>query len=182
MVHLLVLSDTHDNMDAVNRLVRCSDYKQADMLIHLGDIVSPFTLKALLKSGKRLVGVFGNNDGDKVMLKELCPSLKDQPQHLRIEGINLTLLHGFGSPEVTEGIVDALLNHAPRGSLILYGHTHRYRVKVLEDKIAVNPGALSGYLSDFRSYALLTISTDAVYLEIKDLDSGRVIEQYTLKI
>ena len=182
MIQLLVISDTHDSIQAVNKLSTYQDFNRADMLIHLGDIISPFTLRALLKTGKKLVGVFGNNDGDKVMLKEICPSLKDQPHSLKIEGVNFILLHGFGSPEVTENIVDAILSQAPRGSVILYGHTHMYSVKMREGKAAVNPGALSGYLSGLRSYAVLTLSTNSVQIEIKDLDSRRIIKQHTLKI
>lgn len=42
-----------------------------ELLIHAGDFVAPFTSQSFKELKAPLVGVFGNNDGDKLLLKAL---------------------------------------------------------------------------------------------------------------
>ena len=69
-----VLTDTHDNLEAINRAAKLFAALEVDRIFHLGDFVAPFTAFPLLEAKIPLEGVFGNNDGDReALLKRYAP-------------------------------------------------------------------------------------------------------------
>ncbi len=170
----LIISDTHDNIRALELMVSNEIMKQIDMIIHLGDIVSPFSLKMLLDTKKQLFGVFGNNDGDIDKLKEMCPTLTSQPLIMKLKGWTAILFHGFKEIETTRTVVYSLAAKTT-GSVILYGHTHQPDLKVINNNLIMNPGALSGYLADSKTFGVLEIRDDALIARVIDLDSSSII-------
>ena len=169
---ILVIADSHDNLFAVDELLKKKHYVSSNYVLHLGDIISPFTLVRFLSTKKKIVGVFGNNDGDKSKLKELCSALQDQPLRLSFGNIGFTLFHGFGSPDVTREIIYSLAeNLSVRGikEVILYGHTHSAEVKKFQSVLVINPGALSGYLAGRKTYAVIEVLDDVVKASVYDL-------------
>ncbi|MBM4079867.1 MAG: YfcE family phosphodiesterase, partial [Planctomycetes bacterium] len=70
-----ILSDSHDNLPFIAKALALFEREGVDCLVHAGDYVAPFAMRALLKFKGRVLGVFGNNDGEKVGLKKLCPVL-----------------------------------------------------------------------------------------------------------
>ncbi len=38
-----ILSDSHDNLDAIKKAVNLLNKKKVDLVIHAGDLISPFT-------------------------------------------------------------------------------------------------------------------------------------------
>lgn len=177
---LLVISDTHDSLDMINRLSPYIMMLAPNMIIHLGDYVSLFTLKRLTSFNIRFLGVFGNNDGDKMlMLKSLSGSdaIYDQPYEVDIDGFRTLLLHGFGNRDLTERLV----NYIAVGGiyhLILYGHTHAPRLELVGNTLILNPGTLAGYLSEGPTLAF--INTDELSASILDLNSGRTVKSCRL--
>ena len=65
---IAIISDTHDNLPNIRKAVEIINDKDIDLVIHAGDYVSPFTAKEFKKLNCEMIGVFGNNDGDKAML------------------------------------------------------------------------------------------------------------------
>ncbi|MEI6171408.1 MAG: YfcE family phosphodiesterase, partial [bacterium] len=63
-----ILSDSHDHLRALERIVARFNAENVDLVLHAGDFVSPFTAIPLSKLRAPLVGVFGNNDGDRLYL------------------------------------------------------------------------------------------------------------------
>src|SRR5262249_35268208 len=59
-----VLSDTHDQVHHLSRVIEYFNRLDVDVVVHCGDWVSPFTLTHYAKLKAPLYGVFGNNDGD----------------------------------------------------------------------------------------------------------------------
>jgi putative phosphoesterase len=68
-VRVAVLSDTHDNLQKLRAAPSIAKERSVEVLIHLGDFTSPFTLKELAGSAQRIVAVLGNNDGDPLALQ-----------------------------------------------------------------------------------------------------------------
>lgn len=174
---LLIISDTHDNLAVIDRLGRVvSDFKP-DLMIHLGDYISAFTLRKLLSLGIRLVGVFGNNDGDKILLLTTLSNLgevHEQPFELKLgDGLSMLLIHGFGDRNTTEVMVKSLAMSG-RYDVILYGHTHQVRVEAVNNVILLNPGALSGYLTDKSTAAVFDVGK--MKIKLIDVTSGEVSE------
>jgi len=71
-----IMSDTHDNVPLTKKAIDLFNSKKVEFVIHAGDYTSPFTLKLFKELRCKYAGVFGNNDGDKLLLqdrrKEIC--------------------------------------------------------------------------------------------------------------
>ncbi len=155
-----VVSDTHDYIRGARLAARLFVEHGVELVIHLGDIVAPFTLRAMREAGvKRLIAVYGNNDGEKLLLRQVAGNLgfeiHEWPYILELGGVKLALIHGYGSPEYTRRIVEAL---APGVDILLYGHTHEARVERIEDTLVLNPGEGCGCLTGRVTAAILDVS------------------------
>ncbi len=70
-----IISDTHDNLDAMDRAVEYLNSRDLEMVIHAGDYIAPFAAIALKRLNAKIVGVFGNNDGEKTGLQDKASDL-----------------------------------------------------------------------------------------------------------
>lgn len=157
-----VISDTHDSIEGVRRAAAVINESGAEAVLHLGDVVAPFTLRYMLKELKpKLVGVYGNNDGDRLLLARVAEEggarFEEAPLELTLAGRRLLLLHGHGPPERTKQVVRSLASSGAY-DVVLYGHTHEAEVSRQGRTLVVNPGELHGWLSGRRSLALLDLS------------------------
>lgn len=155
-----VISDSHDNLDNVRRAAEIFNEEGVDLIVHLGDIVSPFTLAELAGRAKaRVEAVYGNNCGEKLGLKRIADlygaGIRDPPYTIELEGAKILLLHGYGSPEETRNIVYSLADSG-RWNAILYGHTHRAEIAYRRGVLVLNPGEAGGWLSK-PSVAILEV-------------------------
>ncbi|MEM4683108.1 MAG: metallophosphoesterase family protein, partial [Ignisphaera sp.] len=66
------MSDSHDNIVAIEKALNIFRKEDIDVLIHLGDIISPFAFAKILEFPAKILVVLGNNDGDIVQLKEMA--------------------------------------------------------------------------------------------------------------
>ncbi|OYT59090.1 YfcE family phosphodiesterase [Euryarchaeota archaeon ex4484_178] len=151
-----VISDTHDNLRAVDKFVEIFKEKEIREILHLGDFISPFTLKKF--QNFKLYGVFGNNDGEKLMLKDVANSLgfllEEPPFELELWGKKFLLLHGYGSRERTRRIVDTFAK-SEEYDFILYGHIHQVDIRRIGSTFILNPGEACGYLFGKNTAAIL---------------------------
>ncbi len=155
---LAIVSDTHDNMSAIKSLLNEFRKYRPSIVVHLGDIVSPFALRELLTYPAKYIIVLGNNDGDKLLLREISMKagalIKDGFYEFTIDGKRFLALHGFGSKDTTLSIVEALANSG-KYDVVLYGHTHSPDIRVVGKTLVVNPGECCGYLTNRKTFALL---------------------------
>jgi len=174
-LRVLIISDTHDNLSNVDLLVRhVIPEEKPEIVVHLGDFTSPFTLLKLKEPGLPVVGVLGNNDGDVGMLREIERNLAPQPVEANLGGFSAFLMHGFKDAAFTEKVAAAIaLSGYYR--LVLFGHTHRYKVERRGKALLVNPGTLSGYLAEEATYAILDTASRNV--QVKQLRSMNVLAE-----
>lgn len=162
-MRLLVVSDTHDNLDAVDALLGAVKGEDFDAVIHAGDIVSPFTLKKF--AGLKFYGVFGNNDGERLVLSRVAQEngmvLVEQPLFLELGGHRIAVIHGVRGAEDTHKLVVSLAKSGDY-DLVVYGHLHRTDIREIAGTLIVNPGALSGYLAGRRTYAWVDLEKRVV--------------------
>jgi len=167
----IVVSDTHDRPERVLEYLRGLEPRgEPRYLIHLGDIVAPFTLRRLAEEasrlGMRMVAVYGNNCGEKLGLQRVAQkhgvSLGEAPRTVELEGRRLLLVHGFGSPENTLEIVDALAV-SNRWDAVLYGHTHKADLRRADGTLILNPGDGGGSL---ERPSLAVLDLDSMEAEI----------------
>jgi len=156
---LLIISDTHDNLNMLDELSKIKI--EFDLVLHAGDIIAPFVVKSLKKLDKKVIAVYGNNDGDKLLLKKRFQDagfeIHNPPHIFEIKGKKIVLTH---LPDFVDEI--AL---SGKYDIVIYGHTHSVDVRKVKDCLVINPGELGGWLSGKGSYCLLDISTMSYKIE-----------------
>ena len=113
---LVLLSDTHLPKRAKalpDPLWRAID--AADVVIHAGDWVDEATLDALEARARRLVGVFGNNDGPD--LRARLPEVARE----EIAGLRIAVVHETGAAQGRERRMDARFGDV---DVLVFGHSH----------------------------------------------------------
>jgi putative phosphoesterase len=156
---LAVISDTHDHMNNILQAVSIMNEKNIDALIHCGDYVAPFVrrwfdgLNDNIK--ENFYGVFGNNDGEKLYLKQvlgrICKIVENAAEII-------TELGGkqiYASHMPSQKSIDALIASG-RFDIILSGRTHNV-VNIKHDNgvLVVNPGEACGYLTGKATFAII---------------------------
>jgi putative phosphoesterase len=147
-----VLSDTHDNLTNIRKAVAEFSARGIEAILHGGDFCSPFVLAEftpLFEKGIKMHAIFGNNDGDRILLKERggnhC-TFRDGMYVLTLDGRRIVLMH---YPDIAEDL------HQSGGfDLVIYGHNHQPKVKGTSKKL-LNPGACSGYLAEKPTIAVV---------------------------
>ncbi len=151
-----VVSDTHDNHEAAKKVAELLRKRGIKIMIHLGDIISPFTLKIF--SGFEYYGVYGNNDGERLLLSKVAEEnnmhIEEQPNIVEISGKKFILYHGSGSVEKTRKTVESFAK-SEEYDFVLYGHTHIVDIRKMGNTLILNPGEACGYLNGKRSFAIL---------------------------
>ncbi len=162
-----IVSDTHDNIPNVLRAFKFLN-KNVDVVLHLGDIVSPFVLRFIsdVYDGK-IYGVFGNNDGDKLFLthhiKKYGWEFSPIPTSVELEGDRFLLMH--------EPIDPKSLIESGKYRGVFYGHTHKRDFLKTPNGIVLNPGETCGYLSGEATFAVLNTETlDVQWINITKLE------------
>jgi putative phosphoesterase len=161
-----VMSDTHDDIAQTKKAVSRFNREGVEQVLHAGDFISPFMIDTLKELKAPLTGVFGNNDGDRLLLERksgMLPSMKITGTFARIDmgGIRIGLVHGKDR-ELVEALTAC-------GSLdlLVYGHTHRPEIRKEGSLLIVNPGEVYGHLTGRSTVALVdTVKRSA---EIVDL-------------
>src|SRR3954471_1619173 len=96
-MRLLLLADTHVPRRARDLPAQVwAEVEKADVVIHAGDWVDVALLDALELRARRLVGVYGNNDGPE--LRARLPEVAD----VALDGVRLTVVHETGGRERRE--------------------------------------------------------------------------------
>jgi len=152
-----VIADTHDNLPLVARAMELFRRRGVGAVLHAGDFVAPFALKALLEPGIPLYGVFGNNDGERAGLGSLCPTLHEAPYRVELGGRTIVLAH---SPQQLDA------RSTEGADLVIHGHTHRVRLEAGRP-LLLNPGEAGGWLTGRPTVAVVDL--EAMKAEIVEL-------------
>jgi uncharacterized protein len=126
-MRLGVISDTHGLL----RPQVFDAFADVDHILHAGD-VGPATILTELEALAPVTAVYGNTDRDE--LRERLP----QVASFELEGFDIVVTHGdqLGTPTPEK------LNAAfPDAQIIIYGHTHRPLLTIVDVVVTVmNPG------------------------------------------
>jgi len=126
-VRLGVISDTHGLL----RPEVFDVFKEIDHVLHCGD-VGAWDVVVELQALAPLTAVFGNTDDSQVR------SRLPQVAEVELDGFRIVVTHGdqLGHP------TPAALHEAfPRAEIIVYGHTHKPLLELVDKTVTVmNPG------------------------------------------
>jgi len=165
-----IMADSHDNLPAIRKAVDFFNREKVKMVIHAGDLISPFTSNVFKNLKMPFEAVFGNNDGERTGLKQayfdLC--VLEDFKSFNIDGRKIAVIHGH-----QDKITNAL---AAGGNydVLIRGHSHKNHIYAWgsEDKelnsqnnhgngesgshtIIINPGETCGYLSGHHTVVIM---------------------------
>ncbi len=140
-MRIAVISDSHDNIWKLEAAM--PHLRAAQAVIHCGDICSPFMIRKL---GEGLAGVavhvvWGNNDGDKLLMAKVAGNFSHIELHgeiavLDLGGLAVAVNH---YPEVARGLA-----MSGKYGMVCYGHDHRAHDERVGKCLLLNPGELMG--------------------------------------
>jgi len=154
-----IIADTHDNLIYTRKAIELFNKRKVEHVIHAGDYTSPFTLKLFKELNCKYDGVFGNNDGDKLLLLERSEgNIHNQPYIFTLNNKKIIVMH-------EHHVIDALADSG-HFDLVIYGHTHKPDVRKVEHTLIVNPGEAGTWLYGTSTVAL----TDLNKMEAKIIE------------
>lgn len=147
-----IISDTHDNLVTTKKAIKFLNNRKVEHVIHAGDYTSPFTVKLFEELNCKYDGIFGNNDGDKLLLLQRSEgNIHNQPYILTLHNKKIIVMH-------EHHVVDALAKSGYY-DLIVYGHTHEPDIRKVKDTLIVNPGEAGAWLYGKATVALADLET-----------------------
>jgi len=155
-----IISDTHDNMPRIKEAVAIFNERETGLVIHAGDYIAPFAIDPLADLECQYIGVFGNNDGEKLGLNKRSQGRINVPPHsLEFGGKKILVLHEPGE-------LDALIK-SQSYDIVIYGHTHKPVIEKQGRTLVINPGECGGWLTGKSTIALADL--DRMTAEIVEL-------------
>ncbi|MEM2281313.1 MAG: metallophosphoesterase [Candidatus Bathyarchaeia archaeon] len=161
-----LMSDTHDCLPMVEKAIKRFNEEGVGLVLHAGDYVAPFVIPRFKDLKARLIGVFGNNDGDRELLKKRFSEnamleMRGNFAEVRIGNIRIALLHG-SEDELLKALIES-----ETFDVVVHGHTHKAETYRRGRTLVINPGEVCGYLTGKSTIALL--DTDKLEARIVDL-------------
>lgn len=154
-----VVSDTHNNLRNVGRIVELLNDAGVARVVHTGDITQAKTLDALAGLAVPLIGVFGNNDCERESLERAVAThgfhFQEPPLECTWHGRRIVVVHDPRD-----------LDRLPHAShdLALHGHTHLYRLTHTAGRLEFNPGECAGHLAGYNAVGVVDLETMATEL------------------
>ena len=169
---ILVISDTHGELDNVKQILDIAKKENVNLVIHLGDDVKD--VEILEKEGLNVVKVPG-----------VFEDIYRKPETKRRIVLELHDLKLLLSHTDTRHENDLPSDIDPQEALskgevqvLLHGHTHIPKIELRGDKLIINPGHLKK--SDKKgyppTYAIIEIN-DVVKVQIRNLFTGETLSR-----
>jgi len=160
-----IIADTHDRLPYVEKAVKRLNKEKVGLVLHAGDYVAPFVASKFKDLKVDMIGVFGNNDGDKELLKkkfsEIGVEIRGKFAEVIVDGLKIALLHGEEND-----LLKALIN-AESHDVVVHGHTHKAEIYRKGDTLVVNPGEVCAYLTGKSTIAILdTVTKEAKIINL----------------
>jgi uncharacterized protein len=157
-----IMSDSHDHLVNIRKAVEIFNEAGVGFVLHAGDFVAPFVANELQKLKCPLLGVFGNNDGERIglqnRLKSFGAEVKVQPAFIELDGKRFVIVH-------EHELVDALAESG-KFDVVVYGHTHNADIRKASNGCLIDhyPGEVCGWLTGKPTVAILDTETMEVRL------------------
>jgi len=154
-VKIGVVSDTHNQLSNVARIVELLNRAGVERVVHTGDITQAKTLEVLARLDAPLHGVFGNNDaGERAALEAAAARysmrLRDPPLELVWAERRIVVVH---DPR------DLADMQRAEHEVALHGHTHRRTIDRSGGRLVFNPGECAGHAAGQNAVGVLDLAT-----------------------
>ena len=149
-----IFADSHDHLDNIRRAVDIFNAAGCELVIFAGDLVSSFAVPPLRQLKCRVIGCFGDNEGNKPGVTagmKIVGTIGEPPLGFKTpDGCRIIVTHMDRTLRNLEGEFD----------VAVYAHTHKPSITHDElGRLFVNPGETSGWSHGRPSVALLDTAT-----------------------
>ena len=147
-----VVSDTHNQLGNVARIVELLNGARVERVVHTGDITQARTLELFARLDAPLVGVFGNNDEREPLAaaaRRLGFQLGEPPLELAWAERRILVVH---DPRDLDAALRA------EHTLALHGHTHRRVAERRDSCLVFNPGECAGHLAGHNAVGVVDLA------------------------
>ena len=155
-----IIADTHDCLPLIDEAVKRLNEGNVELVMHAGDFVAPFVVSHFKPLTANMIGVFGNNDGDRAVLKkrfeEIGVDIRGRYADVTVNERRIGLLHGDDAE-----LLQALIISEGH-DVIVHGHIHRPEIRRQGKTLVINPGEVCGYLGEKPTLVFLNTQTLAV--------------------
>jgi putative phosphoesterase len=153
-----VVSDTHNNLKNVAKIVELFNAARVDRVIHTGDVTQAKTIHAFANLTVPLWGVFGNNDQERDALDAAIAErgfhFVEPPLELIWHQRRIVVVH---DPRDLDGV---LTDH----HVALHGHTHHHRLERDGARLIFNPGECAGHMEGYNAVGVVDLTSLDAYL------------------
>ena len=175
----LIFSDLHGNSSKLEFLSKI--IKEHDKTYCLGDVFQKYgktiELKELFQiqnffKQHKIITLPGNCENTQDLKKikfqkhKLIINLNDNYKALLTHGDSLDL----------NSVVS--LNNQDEFNILIYGHTHIYRLEIIDNLIFANPGSLAypRNTNEIITYLSITSEKEELKFDIKEIETNKIIE------
>ena len=156
-----VISDTHSYRVSQQIL---KDFKNVDLIIHVGDFCSKADLM-IFKKIQKVRAVSGNMDG--LEIRQILP----ERDVFQVDGLTVGLYHGHGPADKVLDIVQKEFRR-DKVDIVIFGHSHQPVNEVIDNVLYFNPGSPTDIVrAPYCSYGILKIEEGKVSGEIIKVES-----------
>jgi putative phosphoesterase len=161
-----IMADTHDNLPLVEKAVQELNEENVGLVLHAGDYVAGFVILKFKELHAKLIGVFGNNDGDQELLKKRFSENPNLDMHgnfadVTVDGVRIALLHG-SDRELLKALIES-----QSFDVVVHGHSHLAEAYKKGKTLVINPGEVCGYLTGKPTISLFdTAKREARQVEL----------------
>ncbi|TET38070.1 MAG: metallophosphoesterase [Planctomycetota bacterium] len=142
-------ADSHDNLPEIRKAIEIFRRAGVELVLHAGDVISPFSARLFAGMHCGVIAVFGNNDGEKAELPEIL-DICEGGRRVEAGGRTFFVIHD------EQAVNESDLSDV---DVLVFGHAHEVELN-LEGRVQrINPGEISGYLSDTCSVAVYDTET-----------------------
>jgi putative phosphoesterase len=139
---IAIVSDTHDHIANLRKVIEYCNDLGVHELVHCGDLISPFMLDELAQFDGTTHLIYGNNPGDQHLISTRCAApgsrvlLYGDRGEITIDGLTICFVH---YPDVAREIADS-----GRFDVVCFGHNHEPEITAVQSTLLINPGDLLG--------------------------------------
>ena len=162
-MHIGIVSDTHDDGDAVDFAVETFEDAAVDVVVHCGDFVAPFSAAAF-EGPWDFFAVRGNNDGEWALDRLISDfgEFHGECAELRFDGTDVAVYHGT-SAAIVDGLVEG-----GRYDYVFHGHSHERATEEIDGTVRVNPGGVPVPQSP-EPFSVAILDTDAGVVDVSTM-------------